>query len=88
MTTATMTDHKYAIKRLHDWSSSCEYKGDAWPLFLDLSGYSDEYFGCRQAHPQIEIGHLERTMLADALAAFANHGTQDVHEWIDEVMND
>ena len=88
MTTASTTDYKQAIQKLHFWSSSCEYKGDAWPLFLDLSGYSDEYLGCRQAHPKIQLGHLERTMLANALAAFVNHSSQDVHEWISETIDD
>ena len=78
----------HAIQRLHDWSSSCTYKGNAWPLFLDISGYSDEYLGCRQAHPNIQLGHLERTMLAEALMAFTNHGSQDVHEMINEAMDD
>ena len=82
------TDHAYNIKRLHDWQFSCEYTGDAWPLFLDLSGYSDHHYDERQAHPQIELGHLERTLLAKALLAFTNHGIDDVHQWIEMAMDD
>ena len=85
--TATDKQYKQAIKRLYNYSASCEYKGNPWNVFLDLSGYSIEYMGTMQAYSPIQLGHLERVMLAEALFAFNTHGYKDVFAWIDEALS-
>jgi len=84
--TATNQQYKHAIKRLYDHSASCDYKGNPWLVFLDLSGYSGEYMDTMQAHSPIQLGHLERVMLAEALYSFNTHGYEDVFAWIDEAL--
>ena len=88
--TLTTTDqqYKHAIKRLYDYSLNCNYSGNAWFVFLDLSGYSDEYMDTMQAYSPIHLGHLERVMLAEALYSFNTHGYKDVFAWIDEAQAD
>ena len=86
--TATDQQYKHAIKRLYDHSASCDYKGNPWLVFLDLSGYSAEYIDTMQAHSPIQLGHLERVMLAEALYSFNAHGYGDVFAWIDEALAD
>lgn len=59
------------IARLFSWSENYDYPSPA-TLYLDLTGYSDEYIGvelCAEKRPA--LGYLEIGMLADALQVYS-----------------
>lgn len=67
------------IARLFSWSENYDYPTPA-TLYLDLTGYSDEYIGvelCAEKRPA--LGYLEIGMLADALQAYAGRPLEATH---------
>jgi hypothetical protein len=79
----------YAEKVAHlvSWSMNYDYKGSPYLVFLDLIGYSrDEYGEPFMKEPDLVLGYLEISMLADALREYSDRPV-DVREFID-ILNE
>lgn len=77
-----------AIADLYNWSLN--YQGGVTPfgLFLDLIGYSKEFYG-EYLVPQDEVskitGFIELDLIGNALVVYSNL-PRDVEEFIDKVV--
>jgi hypothetical protein len=54
-------------------------------LFLDIIGWSDEYFGGKSKEPMPELGYLEADLLGLALVEYSNN-TEKVYEYLSSTL--
>ena len=78
-----------AIKALYEWSENFQ-GADPFGLYLDLIGYSQEYYGCSifsitPADFQHLLGYKELCLLGDALLVFKNNGYEPVYKYINHL---
>jgi hypothetical protein len=83
------TTPKETIKRLFEWSGNYESGNNPYCAYLDLIGYSEEYYGeTIVKNPSEILGYLEYTMLAECLALFENNGYETIYNIIDELTQE
>lgn len=77
-----------ATANLLEWSMNYDQKaGTPFQVFLDLVGHSEENLGENLVpKPQRVLGHLEISMLADALEEYSIR-PQDVLEYAEQMLN-
>ena len=86
-----------AIEELHDWSLNYNAGRNPYCVFLDLTGYSYDRWGCdAYIAPDITadsgrysgiLGYKELCLISDALKIFENYGYDQVYTWCD-LLND
>jgi hypothetical protein len=76
------------VAYLAEWSTNYDArKGTPFMLFLDLIGFSEEYFGTTQTTIHSEItGFLEAGLIGEALVQFSDH-PQDVVNYCQQLVN-
>ena len=80
-----------AIKDLVDWSDNFQGPVTPFGLYLDLIGYSAQYYGetqcdiCTCTFSHI-LGYKELCLLGDALNVFKKNGYQPVFRYIEELI--
>ena len=80
---------KEIIKDLFEWSANYESGKNPFCVYLDLIGYSEEYYGNNIVdNPNECLGYLEYTMLANCLALFENNGYDTIYNIIDEITQE
>jgi len=88
----TMNEHKSSnvdmvlvdVPRLYAWSDRQQYP-TTMTLFLDIIGWSDEYFGGKSKEPMPELGYLEADLLGLALVEYSNN-TEKVYEYLSSTL--
>ena len=63
------TGNFVSIETLYNWGQNFDNVTNPFAVFLDLVGYSDEYFGTKLAAPA-NNGYLELDFIADAIKEF------------------
>ena len=77
---------KEKLTELLEWSVNYDSRNNPFAVYLDLIGYSQEYYGINLvANPSDCLGYLEYTMLANCLALFENNGYETIYNIIDEI---
>lgn len=77
-----------ATKALYEWSLNCD-NSLPFKKFLDLIGYSEEYFRENSASwnkPSHTLGYKELGKLADALSEYADNSI-DVERYITQLLD-
>lgn len=76
-----------AIADLVDWSLNYDYQnGTPYFAFLDLIGYSDEYYGMQLNPNSFVLDYASADGVAEALKIWAIR-PQDVYDFINEVQD-
>ena len=77
------------LTELYEWSANYESGKNPFCVYLDLIGYSQEYYGNNIVDdPSKFLGYLEYTMLANCLALFENNGYDTIYNIIDEITQE
>ena len=63
------TGNFVSIETLYNWGQNFDNVTNPFAVFLDLVGYTDEYFGTKLAAPA-NNGYLELDFIADALKEY------------------
>ena len=80
---------KEKLTELYEWSSNFDRGKNPFCIYLDLIGYSKEYYGVNLvANPSDYLGYLEYTMLSNCLALFENNGYDTIYNIIDEITQE
>tara|TARA_R100001480_G_scaffold100732_1_gene104531 strand:+ start:323 stop:601 length:279 start_codon:yes stop_codon:yes gene_type:complete len=80
---------KEKLKDLYQWSANYDSGINPFCIYLDLIGYSKEYYGVNLvANPSDYLGYLEYTMLSNCLALFENNGYDTIYNIIDEITQE
>ena len=80
---------KEKLKDLFEWSANFDSGKNPFCIYLDLIGYSKEYYGANLvANPSDYLGYLEYTMLSNCLALFENNGYDTIYNIIDEITQE
>jgi len=80
---------KEKLKDLFEWSRNYESGNNPFCVYLDLIGYSKEYYGENLVkYPSECLGYLEYTMLSNCLALFENNGYDTIYNIIDEITQE
>jgi hypothetical protein len=76
------------VAYLAEWSTNYDARtGTPFMLFLDLIGFSEEYFGTPQVATHTEItGFIEAGLLGEALVQYSDHA-QDVVDYCEQLVN-
>lgn len=87
--TETVPDYAEPVRDLWSWGLNYGWgdKGNPWPLFLDLIGYSAERFGTTLAvGADSHLGYTEASLLADAMTAWADR-PHEVEAWLTDLID-
>ena len=82
-----------AIKNLLDWSRNFQGPVTPFNLYLDLIGYSAQYYGVTQCDIDIctfsaILGYKELCLLGDALKVFEKNGYEPVYRYIEDLIEE
>lgn len=80
---------KEKLKEFYDWTKyNYEQGSNPFVIYLDLIGYTKEYWGDTSQNTFDCLGYLELTMLSNCLALFENNGYETIYNIINEITQE